>query len=690
MSAEMHVNSMRFAVAVDTGGTFTDVTLFDRETGRMWTAKTPSTPEDPSRGFMTGITSALKLAAIAPPDLAQVFHGTTVATNLILEGKGAEVGLLTTAGFKHVLEIGRQDIPRRANLFAWIKPQRLVLPDRIFEIPERLDIRGQVLTALDEEAVWQAAADLQSRGVGAIAICFLNSFIDPQHEQRARELVRDVHPAALISISSDVLPLFREFERSMATVLNVYVMPAISQYIEQLKVRLTSANASAPLLIMKSNGGVVGATEAQRVPVQTALSGPAAGVVGARFIGASAGLKDVIGIDIGGTSADICLIKDGTYSLTAKGTIGDWPLAFPMLDINTVGTGGGSIASVSETGALTVGPASAGAHPGPACYGRGGERATVTDAHVVLGHLPPYLLAGEIPLDVEASRRAVDRYVARPLGLSVEQAARGILSISNNDMVGAIRVISVERGHDPRDFALVAFGGAGPLHGGSLAKLLGVKTVIIPPAPGVLSAMGLLVSQLRTDYARTCFETPPDFNYARIADTYAALEAEATAWFDRERVPPSARQLIRRASLRYRHQGFELDVPWAGDGISADTTRHTLDAFHALHEQLYTFAQRDTPVEIVTLQVSAVGQLPQPHLPERATGGALADARIDHLPVHFEDGTQTIPVYDRDKLSAGVTFPGPALVVQLDATTLIHDYQRVTCDRFGNLIAEMR
>lgn len=418
-------DAMRFAVAVDTGGTFTDVALFDRDSGRLWTAKTPSTPDDPSRGFMNGIHAVLQQASLAPQELSQVFHGTTVATNLILEGKGAEVGLLTTAGFKHVLEIGRQDIPRRANLFAWIKPQRPVPPERILEIPERLDVHGNVLTPLDEEAVRQATRSLRSRGIGAIAICFLNSFLAPQHEQRAAELVREEHPAALLSLSSDVLRLFREYERSMATVLNVYVMPAIARYVAQLQERLSAVHITAPLFIMKSNGGVVGAAEARRVPAHTALSGPAAGVVGARFIGASTGFKDVIGIDIGGTSADICLIKDGQYSLTSKGTIGAWPLAFPMLDINTVGTGGGSIASVSDTGALTVGPASAGAYPGPACYGYGGERATVTDAHLVLGHLPPYLLAGTMTLDVKAARRAIERYVARPLGLSIERAEIG-------------------------------------------------------------------------------------------------------------------------------------------------------------------------------------------------------------------------------------------------------------------------
>ncbi|MDD9929483.1 MAG: hydantoinase/oxoprolinase family protein, partial [Rhodospirillaceae bacterium] len=439
------MSDMRYAVAIDTGGTFTDVTLFDRDDGRMWTAKTPSTPENPSTGFMNGIAAALEQAALSPADLAQVFHGTTVATNLILEGKGATVGLLTTAGFKHVLAIGRQDIPRRANLFAWIKPERPVPPERILEIPERLDIDGNTLVELDETAVRAAARRFRERDVNAVAICFLNSFVDPRHEARAGEIVREEHPDALVSLSSDVLRVFREYERSIATVLNVYVMPAVSHYVGQLAERLESEGANAPLLIMKSNGGVVGAGEVERVPAHTALSGPAAGVVGARFVGAAAGYQDVIGIDIGGTSADICLIKNGQYELTNNGRVGDWPLSFPMLDINTVGTGGGSIAGISDIGALTVGPRSAGATPGPACYGRGGEEPTVTDAHLTLGHLPPYLLGGTMTLVVDAARNAIERKVAQPLGLSVEEAARGILSIGDNDMVGAIRVISVER-----------------------------------------------------------------------------------------------------------------------------------------------------------------------------------------------------------------------------------------------------
>ena len=686
MSAPLDAGDMRYAVAIDTGGTFTDVTLFDRGSGRMWTAKTPSIPADPSIGFMNGIAAALENAKLAADDLGQVFHGTTVATNLILEGKGAEVGLLTTAGFKHVLEIGRQDIPRRANLFSWIKPTRPVPPERIHEIPERVAIDGDILVPLDEDAVRIAARDFKARGVGAVAVCYLNSFVHPAHEERTADILREELPSALVSISADVLRVFREYERSIATVLNVYVMPAVSNYVAQLERRLVEEKVSAPLLIMKSNGGVVGAKEVERVPAHTALSGPAAGVVGARFVGEAAGHKDIIGVDIGGTSADICLIKDGGYSLTGKGRIGDWPLAFPMLDINTVGTGGGSIAEVSETGVLTVGPHSAGADPGPACYGKGGEKPTVTDAHLVLGHLPPYLLAGGMQLDASAARTAIAEHVAGPLGLSVEAAAQGILEIADNDMIGAIRVISVERGHDPRDFALVPFGGAGPLHGGSLARLLGAKTVIVPPSPGVLSAMGLLVSQLRADYARTCYQAPPDFDQPLMNSAFAELEAEAAAWFDREGVPEAARHITRKASLRYKHQGFELDIDWPDGPVSAETVAAAIDSFHDLHEQLYTFAQRDTPVEIVTLHVAAVGTLLQPSLSELPSGGTLEDAKIDRHPVHLDGGARPVPVYDRAKLSPDLVIAGPALVVQLDSTTLIAPDQTAKVDRYGNLL----
>jgi len=441
-------------IGVDTGGTFTDIILLDPGSGRIVTAKVPSSPADPSRSFVAGIAATLDQAGVDGSGVARVLHGTTVATNLILEGKGAPTALLTNAGFKYVLEIGRQDIPRRSSLFAWIKPKRPVSPQAIFEISGRIAHDGSELEPLDEAAVAEAARAIAAAGIRAIAVVFLHSYANPTHERRAGEIVRQVLPDAMMSLSSEVLPVFREYERSMTTILNVHVMPVVSSYVARLSGRLADDGIAAPLLLMKSSGGVIGAERARRMPVETVLSGPAAGAVGAAYIGAVAGYRDLIGIDIGGTSADITLVHDGEPGLTTTGHIGEWPLALPMIDITTIGAGGGSIARRSADGVLTVGPQSAGAEPGPACYGNGGAEPTVTDAHLLLGHLPPYLLGGVFDLDIEAARRAIATRIAEPMGLGLEAAARGILAIADNHMMGAIRVASVERGHDPRDFVL--------------------------------------------------------------------------------------------------------------------------------------------------------------------------------------------------------------------------------------------
>ena len=517
-------------IAVDIGGTFTDVTLQDPASGRILRAKTPSTPHDPSEAFIAGLHLALEAAGARADEITRVLHGTTVATNLILEGKGAAAALVTTAGFRHVLAIGRQDIPRAANLYAWVKPDRPVPPRLVMEVAERVGPGGAVLAALDEESVARVAERLRASGVAAVAVCLLHSFAYPAHERRVAELLRAALPGVAVTVSVDVLPEVREYERSLATVLNARVMPAVGSYVARLEQRLAEAGVAAPLLLMQSNGGVAGAASVRRAPILTALSGPAAGVVGAQAAGAAAGFGDLITIDIGGTSADICLLRDGAVALTSRGRVGVWPLPLPMVDMVTIGAGGGSIARV-EDGALLVGPQSAGSRPGPACYGHGGAAATVTDAHVVLGHLPPRLLGGRMVLDPALAAAAVAR-VAAPLGLALHDAARGILAIADSTMIGAIRVVSVERGHDPRRFALMAFGGAGPLHGCALADMLGAATVLIPPAPGVLCADGLLAADLRADFASTVsgLDRPVDA-------VFAELEHEAQGWLASEAVP---------------------------------------------------------------------------------------------------------------------------------------------------------
>jgi len=648
------------AVAVDIGGTFTDIALHDASSGRIWRAKTPSVPSDPSQAFLTGIRLALEDAGRAAPSLKRVLHGTTVATNMILEGKGAKAALVTTQGFRHVLTIGRQDIPRRANYLAWVKPERPVPASRVFEVKERIGAGGVVIEPLDGASVEQAAESCRKLGVEAIAVCLLHSFANPEHERKVADILHARLPGVAVTASSDVLPVVREYERSLATVFNAVVMPGVSTYVSRLEQRLDEEKVQAPLLLMQSNGGVAGGATIRRAPALTALSGPAAGVVGARDVAAVCGIKDVITVDIGGTSADICLIKDGRIALTQQGHVGEWPLPLPMVDMVTIGAGGGSIAKV-EAGTLTVGPQSAGAEPGPAAYGRGGQRATVTDAHVILGHLPAKLLGGRMALDVEAAASVVDREVATPLGLDRADAARGILSILDHNMVGAVRIVSVERGHDPRDFTLVAFGGAGSLHGCSLATLLGITRVLVPPAPGVLCADGLLAADLKAEFSRTLPKAGTvDIEVAR--KIFAELTGQADEWLATEKVAAADRQQGKVAMLRYHGQGGEVAVPWV------DTKQGLEAAFAAAHQGLYGFIL-DAPVELVTLRVEAIGRMPAPPRPLLAKGSGARPS--GHFPVHLASGTAQVPLYDRATLGAGDTIQGPAIISQLDATTLI-------------------
>ncbi len=673
-----------YAIALDVGGTFTDVALVHEASGRLWVTKTPTTPHDPSAGFMAGIDRALQLAGIEAAALRHVLHGTTTATNAILEGKGAAIGLLTTAGFRDVLEIGRHDIPRRANMFAWVKPARPVAPELIFEIGGRVTVDGAEIEPLDEEAVRAAARRLAAAGVDSIAVCFLHSYANPAHERRARALLLEEHPGGAVSLSSEVLPVFREFERSMGTVLNAYVQPLVGRYVARLVGKLRPRGIGAPLSIMKSNGGVIGADVVRTQAIHTALSGPAAGVIGARRIGEAAGFDDLISVDVGGTSADVCLVRGGEAEVTTEGRVGAWPLHVPMIDIHTIGAGGGSIARVTEDGTLTVGPESAGAQPGPVCYGAGGEEPTVTDAHLVLGRIPSHLLGGEIPLDVERARRAIEEHVARPLGLPLAAAAQGILDILNNNMVGALRLVSVERGYDPRDFVLVPFGGAGPLHGADLATLLGMRTVVVPRHPGVLSTFGLLGTEVRNDYARTSLQKPPDYDIGAVAAVYADLEGQARAWLAAEGVAPSARRLTRMADLRYRHQGFELTVPWPERDLDLDAL---LARFHARHRQLYTYALADAPVEIVTLRVAAAGRVRRFTLPALARRAAAT--RPPRRRVHFPGAGWTMcPCVDRERLGVGAVVTGPAIVEQPDTTTVVPPGHRARVDRVGNLVIQ--
>jgi N-methylhydantoinase A len=672
---------------VDTGGTFTDVALFDPRGGRLVVAKTPSTPHDPSEGFGRGLAAALAAAGLDGARVGRVLHGTTVATNLILERKGPPAALLVTTGFKYVLEIGRHDIPRRANLFTWEKPPRPVPPEHVWEAGGRIDPDGSEAEPLDEAALRAAAREIAAEGIGTVAVVLLHSYANPAHERRVAEVLREEHPAAAVSASSEVLPVLREYERSVVTLLNAYVMPTVSTYVERLERRAEERGIAAPLLLMKSSGGVASARAIRRAPVETALSGPAAGIVGAAFAAAQAGFGDLITIDIGGTSADVALVRGGRPGLTTTGRIGDWRVTLPMVDLTTIGAGGGSLARIGEAGALVVGPESAGAAPGPVCYGQGGTQPTVTDAHLVLGHLPDRLLDGGFRLDRELARRAIAERIAAPLGLEVEAAARGILEIADSAMVGAIRVVSVERGHDPRDFVLVPFGGAGPLHGGPLARLIGCRTILVPSAPGVLSALGLLASSLRAEFSRSCVQRGGRIDVDRVVAVFAELSREAEAWLMAEGVPEPMRRVALHASLRYEDQGSELVLPWAGEAVDQAALDATVAAFHVEHERLYSFRLDDVPVEMVTLRVDAVGLLPRLRLREipRASG-PVARAEVGRQRIAFAGGELEAPVLDRARLGAGATVRGPGVITQLDATTLVLPGQTAEVHPSGALV----
>lgn len=678
-----------YHLAVDVGGTFTDVVVQDTDKGGLWTAKVPTTPEDPAKGFLTGIRRALAGANVDANAVRRVFHGTTIATNAIIQRTPAKIGLVTTEGFKYVLEIGRHSVPRTSNIYGWVKPDRPVTPALIFEVEERIDQNGRVVKPLNLDDCLAVAQRLRESEVEAVAVCLLYSYANPEHERVLGEVLARELPGVQVSLSSQVLPQFREFERAVATTLNAYVMPRVSRYVASLERSLAAEGITAPLFIMKSNGGVTTANDAAARAITTALSGPAAGVLGALQVASAIGIPNFVSIDVGGTSADISLVKDGRLEVTLQQEIAGLPLQMPMLDIVTIGAGGGSMARITALGGLEVGPDSAGADPGPACYGRGGTRPTVTDANVVLGRMPSQMAGGEVSLDVDAAGRAIESTVARSLGISVRDAAAAIVEVIENNMAAAIRTVSIGRGHDPKEFALIAFGGAGPIHACMLAGLLGIRTVVIPPSPGVLSANGLLFTDLRNDYVQTFTGNLDQLDAGEMSSVFASLEAAAHAWLQDQGIQPEMGELKRFADLRYRNQGWELTVPVPDGKLSPDAVARTRGEFHALHRQLYTYDMPQMPVQLVNLRVAAIGHLPHPPA-AKAKASAEKSSAVSHRLVTFNRGVPPLdtPVYRRERLSAGTRFVGPAVVEQADSTTLVWPDFTASVDPRGNIVVK--
>jgi N-methylhydantoinase A len=663
-------------LGVDVGGTFTDlVAVVD---GRLAVEKVASTPNAPERAVLDAVRSG----RIDPTVVGFFAHGTTVATNAVLEGEWADTALVTTAGFRDALEIGRQDRPSLYDLHAE-KPRPVVERDRRFEVTERLDERGTVLEPLDESSVDRVAERLADVGVESVAVSLLFAYENPVHEERVVARLREaLDPEPSISRSSAVMPEVREYERTLVTCLNAALRPVVDTYVGALDRSLEDAGLDTSLRLMGSNAGLMSATAARERPVHTLLSGPAAGVRGATHVAGRAGHDDLLTMDMGGTSCDVSLVREGDPAVSTDVEVGDYPVGVPMVDVHTVGAGGGSIARVDAGGALRVGPASAGADPGPVCYGRGGTEPTVTDANFVLGRIDPEAFLGDVGGAGEAAHDAVAD-LADEMGTTTREAAAGVLDVANANMARALRVVSVERGHDPRAFTLVAFGGAGPLHASALAAEVGVPRVLVPRAAGVLSALGLLVSDLTYDESVSRVRPFGAVDTEALSETLADLERQGRARLDETDVDEV--RVERSLDVRYRGQSFDLSVPVADGGPNLDALA---GRFHETHERRYGSASPGEPLELVTVRVRVRGVVDPPELTVPDRGGAVADARRETRPVWFDGETPT-PVYERAALPICARVDGPAVVEGSESTLVVRPDDTVTVDTDGNLLVEV-
>ena len=682
----------KYRVTVDTGGTFSDFVFFNEETGKITIAKVPSTPKEPFQAVLNGIRELLD-QGVAPKDISFFSHGTTVGTNTLLEEKGARTGLLVTEGFRGIYEVMEQSRgygPVTYDLF-FEKPKLLAAPYDTEEIPERVDFRGEVLKPIDAEFSLQAIRSLKKKKVESVAVCFLFSFLNPAHELRIKEIVEKEFPEVSLSLSCEILPQIREFYRMSTTVINAYISPVVSRYLGRLEGRLREMGVVTPkLYIMQSNGGVSTFQSAGKKPVATVLSGPAGGVIASLGISQRAGIKNIITFDMGGTSCDVALIHDGTPVITTQGRINQRPISLPMLDIHTVSAGGGTIARIDAVGGLQVGPDSAGADPGPICYDHGGEEATITDANLVLGVLnPDKFLGGRMKLNKTKAERLLEEKIARPLGLNLLEATDGILKIINVKMEEAIKAVSSQRGYDIRDFTLIAFGGGGPMHAGRIALDLGIPSLLIPFTPGVTSALGLLMSDVKHDYVRSKLAPLKELDLEEINYLFSQLVAQARSDLRAEGFNDNEMALHAFLDLRYAGQGYELTVPSPIPPLTAPDLDLMRQRFDSQHEQAHGHKAESEPVELVSLRLVSVGMVPQAKLsPVTATGKKVEAARTGERKIFFgkEHGMLNCQIYSRELLDPDHRIVGPAVIEQMDTTTVIHPEQKATVDSYRNLI----
>jgi len=675
-----------YRIGVDVGGTFTDFTIANATTGENLYFKLSSTPADPSDAIVNGIAQVLELFGIAPSAISYIGHGTTVATNMIIERRGVPTGLVTTKGFRDVLAIGRQTRPALYDM-AIRKPDPLVERYRRLEVSERLNAKGECLSPLDEAELEAVLDELAQTGVEAIAISFLHAYKNPEHEEAAARIAARRLPGVYISTSSSVLPEFREYERTSTTVLNAYVGPRMAAYFDRLNRKISELGISVAPMIIHSNGGLLSIESAKRLPVTTCLSGPAAGVMGAAVVGAAAGFPDLVTFDVGGTSTDVSLIVEGKPKLATSRDVAGYPVKLPMIDIHVIGAGGGSIAHVDEANALKLGPRSAGASPGPVAYSRGGVEPTLTDANICLNRLNPVaLLDGRMPIDRVAAVASLEERIARPLGISVEDAAFGMIQVAAANMSRAIRAVTTEQGHNVSELALFAFGGAGPLHAAEVARESGIERIVVPQEPGTMCARGVLLSDVSLDFVRMQLAKVSAESWAQACSALREMAAEGDAWLASERVEQGLRSFQLAIDAHYAGQSHEIRIPL--EAIDEAGLDAFLDSFAAVHRATYGYDHPDQPVFIVSCRLRAVGHVPKTLEASHVGGTSVAAARMDERSVYYgaAEGWLPTPIYRRSALPIGEAVPGPAIIEEMSSTTVVLTGQSATIDAFGNII----
>jgi N-methylhydantoinase A len=681
---------MRYRLGVDVGGTFTDLLLFDNQTGAFWRHKTPSTPHDSSEGILTGVNAITSEAGVDPAEIEYFLHGTTVATNAVLEGKGARVGLITTEGYRHVMQIARSFVP--GGLAAWIiwpKPQPLAALEDTVTVKGRMGADGAEVRPLDEAEVREVLTGLRDSGVEAITVSLMNAYVDGSHEARIGKIAAEIMPDISVSLSHEVLPEMQEYERTLSTVANAAVRPVVSNYISKLRTKLADAGVTGKLSLLRSDGGLMSSEKAEEHPVNILMSGPAGGVTGALWVAKNAGFNNILTLDVGGTSTDVALIEALEPRRVRTTSVGHLSVRASSLDVKTVGAGGGSIAYVPElTGALRVGPQSAGAVPGPVAYGKGGEDPTVTDANVVLGYLPEDLLGGTFKLDREGAKKSVQK-IADALGIELMAAARGIIDIVNENMFGALRMISVQQGYDPRHFALMGFGGAGPLHVNAVAKLMGSWPAISPVSPGVLCALGDATTRMRTETARSFSRLAQDTDVAELVALLDEMASQTRAELTADGIPEDTITSEFEVDVRYAGQAFEVPLTIDQATLHEKGIDGILDRFNEEHLRLFTF-NMETPHEIVNLRAVAMGEAPILPAAELPKGdGNPAAAKIREHVMWMDGSEQQGAIYDRAKLKQGDVITGPAIITEMDSTTLVETGCVAKIDAVGNILINL-